>query len=452
MAMVLVSPSAHAADPCLGLTPAADPDTNRVSIQQCLDGPDGQAVLTTGMYPVDGGITIRSNARLLGDSTYPTIRLVTNPAQASTLVTFIGTGGRAGFVNLDASCCTSVVAFAGDSSNNNLLDDGAVTGAPTATGVYVICRNCQGNGILRDNIYGNNLGVIFVRFNTAAYPNTVDSSDVHDNACDGVTFAGGRGTPDHGGYGIVQHSRLHDNGGQCANGIPAAGAYSQDNDAGATLTDNDIYNNCGSDVDLVDSQNFTITGNRISNPGHLPSAATLNCQGLSADLLGISNSTIRDNDIRSTGNPHNAAGVWGDPNNFFTYAGVKYHDLPGGASGVVAFLLAARLSAGHISTHNVIDHNTIIASCSTPCVATGYFATRDTGYDITGAWSPATTNYYTRNNPFGSNVGSRRGGGNWYAGNDTCPANPSPTTQCNQDDYQHPTNVDWARNDAFYRY
>jgi hypothetical protein len=143
--------------------------------------------------------------------------------------------------------------------------------------------------------------------------------------------------------------------------------------------------------------------------------------------------------------------VWADPNDFFTYHGQKYHDLAGGANGVVAFLLAARLPA-RPSMNNVIDANTIIANCAGLCVGTGYFATRDTGYDTTGAWSAATTNYYIRDNPFGSNVGSTRGGGNWYAANDTCPANPATTTQCNQDDYQHPTNVDWARNDAFYRY
>lgn len=72
-----------------------------------------------------------------------------------------------------------------------------------------------------------------------------------------------------------------------------------------------------------------------------------------------------------------------------------------------------------------------------PCVGTGYFATRDTGFDAAGGWSAATTNYYTNNKPYGSNVGSRRGGGNWYAANTTCTAQSSPAP-CNIDDYQHP--------------
>jgi hypothetical protein len=154
--------------------------------------------------------------------------------------------------------------------DNNLLDDGAVTGAPTATGVYVICRNCQGNTVLRDNVYGNSLGVIFVRFNTASFPNTVDSTDIHDNACDGVTFAGGRGTPDDGGYGIVQYSRLHDNGGRCASGIPAGGIYAQSNDVGGQITDNDIYNNCGSDIDMVDSKVSRSSTTAPGTPGTDP--------------------------------------------------------------------------------------------------------------------------------------------------------------------------------------
>ena len=64
----------------------------------------------------------------------------------------------------------------------------------------------------------------------------------------------------------------------------------------------------------------------------------------------------------------------------------------------------------------------------------GLFASRGTGY-AGSDWSAGTTNYMTGNRTFGSNVGSVRCGGNWYAGNSDCPA--GATAPCNDDDYQH---------------
>jgi hypothetical protein len=454
----LLAPAAHgarAAD-CTALAPDPSPDVNRQAIQACLDGAGHRAVLTAGTYGVSGGIGVPAGAALVGDTSYPTIRLVSNPGGSTALVAFTGSGGRVGFVRLDAAarlasnCCTAVASF--NSGDSSLLDDAFVSGAPTGVGVYLLCRSCQGNTMLRDDISGNKLGVVFVRFNSSAFVNTLDGGRVHDNSCDGVTFMGSAGTPDPGGFGVVQNAALFHNGGTCPNGIPAGGVYSIGNPVGGRLLNNQIYENCGNDVDLVSGAHFDIEGNRVWNPGFRPAGATLNCNGMAAALLAVSESTITGNDMRNAGNPHNEMRVSGDPNDFFTFAGEKFHDLPGGGNGLVAFLLAARLSKGEPSLHNSIDANTFIANCASPCVGTGYFATRDTGFDLAGGWSASTTSYYRRNDPFGSNVGSRRGGGNWYAANDDCPANPPPTTECNQDDYQHPTSVNWARNDGFARY
>ena len=49
--------------------------------------------------------------------------------------------------------------------------------------------------------------------------------------------------------------------------------------------------------------------------------------------------------------------------------------------------------------------------------------------------------------PYGSNVGSRRCGGNWYAANSSCEESASDA-DCNTDDWQH--DGDWARNDGCY--
>lgn len=69
--------------------------------------------------------------------------------------------------------------------------------------------------------------------------------------------------------------------------------------------------------------------------------------------------------------------------------------------------------------------------------------TRGTGLDH-GTWSAATTNYFTGNDPYGSQVGSVRCGGNWFAANSTC--NQGSAAPCNVDDYQH--TADWLRSDA----
>lgn len=60
---------------------------------------------------------------------------------------------------------------------------------------------------------------------------------------------------------------------------------------------------------------------------------------------------------------------------------------------------------------------------------------RGTGYGPGQSWSAQTTNYFTGNTTFGSNVGSVRCGGDWFAGNSTCDAGSPPP--CNDDDYQH---------------
>lgn len=107
----------------------------------------------------------------------------------------------------------------------------------------------------------------------------------------------------------------------------------------------------------------------------------------------------------------------------------------------------ARCGSQCLSTHDTIDGNQFVASCASPCVGTGYLATRDTGFGGDEGFGATTTNYYTRNDPFGSNVGSARGGANWYAAaQGSCPAaNWSPdSTLCNRDDPQHDRCLEWV--------
>jgi hypothetical protein len=444
---------------CAALQPSVDPATNLRSINDCLAGGNHRAVLAPGTYPVNGGIIVPAGAQLIGDAaTNPTIRLVANPGGATRLVRFTGSSASVTKVRLDAGnllalgCCSAVVMFEGSGTGGNLIEDATVTGAPEVTGVYVLCTACNGNRMNRVDIHGNFYGVIFGPFNDAAHVNSLLSSQVHDNRCDGVTFMGtdpAAGRP--GGYGVIDGSSLYRNGRDCENGIPGAAVYSAGNRAGGRIINSRLYENCGNNLDLVDIERFRIEGNDIYTPGYPVPGAVYYCTATaSAALVNMRESTIVRNTVRNN-NTRTMASRSGDPNRFFQADGAtRYSDLPGGGNGLVAFLLAS-FRTGTPSMHNTVDANRFIGTCASPCVGTGYFATRDTGFDAAGGWSAATTNYYTNNNPFGSNVGSRRGGGNWYAANTTCTAQSSPPP-CNIDDYQHPTSVNWARNDGFYHY
>ena len=101
---------------------------------------------------------------------------------------------------------------------------------------------------------------------------------------------------------------------------------------------------------------------------------------------------------------------------------------------MLGFLLVRDPGSPYDAIGNSIEGNQMRAYCSGDCVGVGYFVSRGTGL-VGGDWSAATTNYFTGNDPFGSNVGSRRCGGNWYAANSICDAGAG--APCNTDDYQH---------------
>ena len=392
---------------------------------------------------------------LIGSGRYPTIVLVSNPTHAHALAYFTGGHGRIGFVRLSGNglladtCCTTVVSFKG---NSNVLDDALVTTASSRqTGIDLLCH-CSGNRIVRDRIYGNKLGLIFGPYNSPRQVNTVDASHIHGNACDGVTFQGANAPTNKGGFGAVVNSTLDANGGRCPNGIPAAGVYSLGDLSGGRISGNHIYDNCGNDVDLVSGAGFTITRNMIDDPGHQFSGATLTCAGAGANLLNVQSSKIVDNTVTNDDNAHNAVPTSGDPNHIYEASGAAlYSDLPNHGQVAIAFVLAYSLSESGTTTGNHISDNVFQANCSGSCIGLGYFASRDTGYDASLGWSAETTNYYTGNNPNGSNIGSVRGGGNWYAADTSCTEASSPPP-CNTDDSQHPTSVNWARNDGFFFY
>jgi hypothetical protein len=150
-------------------------------------------------------------------------------------------------------------------------------------------------------------------------------------------------------------------------------------------------------------------------------------------LLGVSNSTFSHNTFENTDRPQNAGF---DPNQTMHANGAgAFTDISGGPKAVVAVELARRPGGNAVAVGNTFDSNVFRATLSGGFIGVGLFTSRGTGYDVFNGWSAGTTNYFTGNVTVGSNVGSMRCGGDWFAGNSVCVfGSPAP---CNDDDYQH---------------
>jgi hypothetical protein len=423
-------------DPCDTLAPDPSPAVNLASIQDCLDR-HGSAHLQPGTYAIDGTLSLPSGAVLAGlGATRPLIQRVAGAA-GNTLLSFGGDRARATGLDLDGNsaftgtCCDSIVGMSG---NDNTLEESRVFNNQLPppglhpVGVYVICPDCTGNVVRDVEIFNSFYGVILRPGRPAdgVQPNTIDGADIHDNKCDSVTFIG---------HGAVIGSDIHDNGWDCENGpIPGGGIYTLRNDQGGVIRGNRVHDNCGNGLDLVESSGFDIEDNHVYDPGNRFGGAFPYCSGIAVAFFTMSHSTLRNNTIENNDRPWNTVTppAWIDW--FRPAGGVPWSDLPGGTAAVLGFLLVRDPGSPYDAIGNNIDGNRMRASCSGGCVGVGYFTSRGTGL-VGGDWSASTTNYFTGNDPFGSNVGSWRCGGNWYAASSTCGAGSG--APCNGDDYQH---------------
>ena len=402
-----------------------------------------------GAFAVDGGITLPAGSKLIGavSAGSTTLILSANPAGDNFLIA-MSSRSEIGFVNLNVNgllpggCCSAGIVIG--SIANALVHDLAVQGQhrPVATGVYFIGSSASSNLVLRVTITGMHYGTIFVAGLQRNSGNRIESSTLHENHCDAVTFAG---------YGELTKSYIHSNGFDCNNGnppIPGGGPYCLGNRNGALISQNTVKNNCGMLLDIDSCSGFNVTGNVFAQPGNTWGGKYPYCQGsLAANLVDSSDFVFQNNEVHNTLSS-NAVGLshWGDSNHIFSDTNAApFSDLPNAGNTVVAFSITTRPSSIS-TTNNVISGNSFQADCgASGCAGVGYFAGRGTGWlGSSGPWKP---NLYTSNNPFGSNIGSKRCGGNWYAGNTpSCPAT-NPPAPCNADDYQHPDTANW-RNDA----
>lgn len=426
-------------DPCLAIAPSGDPESDHAAITACLAS--GEAALQAGTFLLDQGLALPVGARLSGaGAEATTLRLTAAAEGSSALLSLAGSAEVAGLHldgdgRLSAAYVNAAVVITG---SGNLVRDcvlGNDSQSPAGVhdqGVYFVDAAGTGNVVRDVEIRGTFYGVIFVGGLAAGSGNRLETSTIHDTRCDSVTLVG---------YGEVVGNTIYETGWDCENGpIPGGGIYSLWNTDGGLVEGNTIHDTCGHGVDMDGVQGMVITGNTIYDPGYDWDGAEPVCEGAAGiALIDSSNNTITDNVVENSERPNNAG--W-DPNGVYAASGASaFSDLPYGSSTIVAFALTQRPSSPGQTVGNVVDGNELRSACTGGCGGVGYFLSRGTGTDASGGWSAETTNYLTANNPYGSNVGSVRCGGNWYAASSSCPGD----ADCNQDDDQH--SYDWARND-----
>lgn len=444
-------------------TAQSNAENNYQRIQWCLTKYKKAVLKSTGDFVINKHL-LMDNATLTSESlNWPVIKMAYSVSPENSVikmygnsrVSFLTINGNNFSVNRPVPCVIAIIG------NNNKIDNNWILGGSNVlqpassekvTGVYLLCG--ENNLIQNNKITNNHYGVIATNETENITSNIIDQNDIFMNRCDAITLVK---------YAKVTSNKIHSNGWDCQNGgpgmppVPGGGIYSNNNKEGAYIKDNEVYDNNGHNIDLINVSNFQIYTNTVYNPGnkYFPGCgysgnmAPAYGNAISICLVNISNSTIEGNIVRNENRSFNAvnSGYYGtDPNGFFSALNaVKFSDLPFGGNSVIAFCMAETDSSKFIQTQisppmiqtqqNIIRNNTFIASPN----GIGYFTSRNTGFDKDQSWSASTTNYFTLNNPTGSNHGSRRCGGNWFAADHVNP---------NTDDAQHvPPGSNWTGSD-----
>jgi hypothetical protein len=410
---------------CDGIAPSPDPAVNHAAILACLNN-FGVARLAPGEFPVAAEIDMPAGSRLLGDATWPRIKMV---AKAQSLVR-VHDDCEVAFLRLDGNdqmtvAHNAIVRLLGNNGfvhdNHVQNGDGVASLTDHVTGVRFWDPTVTGNRVFRNQIH-----------------NLLEDNKIYEVRCDGVTFRG---------YGRAHGNEIHHVGFQCLNPpespIPGGGFYTLNNFEGFEIVGNHVHETCGQPLDLDRAANLVIKDNLIEKPGFSWDGHKCGA-GIAGHLLDIRDSLIEGNTFRNTG----FTTIKSDPNHVMSADGSGVpSDMPSGANQAVAFALTHREGKPETSTHNTIKNNKFIANCQAPCVGLGYFIGRGTGFAANKTWSADTTNYFTGNSAFGSNIGSKRCGGGWFAANSDCKEGMLEP-ECNADDPQHEgPGHDWTRSD-----
>jgi len=157
---------------CDGIPPSADPAINHATILGCLTD-FGVARLAPGEFPIAAEIDMPAGSRLLGDATWPTIKMV---AKAQSLVR-VHDDCEVAFLRLDGNhqmtvAHNAIVRLLGNNGfvhDNHVQNaDGVVGSEDHVTGVRFWDPAVTGNRVFRNQIHHVHYGVIFDLYKNGA--------------------------------------------------------------------------------------------------------------------------------------------------------------------------------------------------------------------------------------------------------------------------------------------
>ena len=423
---------------CRNIPPTPDPVANYNNMMRCLTTV-GTAQLAAGIFPISQYILMPAHTTLSGVSTRPPTSIITPPplqkqAWGDTMVVpFSNTKVIAvtdfgnvqdlkivGNGRLIPSCCSTILELAGNSgaiSNvevDNLDPLDHPPSSPTTAQVTGIYYGAGGtNGVKDSKLHDLFHGVIFMSWAQPSPVSKFQDSQITRTACDALVINGNA---------IVSNNVIHGVGENCENGTPPIGGaaiYAYGNKQGGTITGNTIYDTCGNGLDLVNSREFVITNNNVTEDGSSPATFSNGAYswcggGTPGSFVGIQNSKISGNLFHAFQAP--PLGIF---LNLFPLPQWQtvYAVLPQASKQLIAVKVLNNPDDGTLTQLNNFDDNRFIATCDVggPCIGTGLFVAKGTGLDVNGVTGTATANYFTRNRVTGSNIGSLRCGADWFA-------------------------------------
>jgi Right handed beta helix region len=419
---LMVCGPVQAAPTCQNLEPSNNPEQNSKRIAACLASPEASAKLSNGVFLISHIIKMPQGSTLAGSG-----GTVIRPADVNveykdnSVITLTDgnvvkdialiAGGR-----LKQTCCTAVVSFIGSGSrleNTDVSDQDVAYVADQADEVRIIGIYFIGTPDSHDNvathvkIHDLNFGVIFRKGLTLEANNRIEDSEIFNLSCDAISFSGG---------GVIQGSYLHDNGFDCKQKptpIPGGGIYAKGNAEGVKIINNTITDICGHGLDIVASDNVTISGNKVVQKGAPMHGRHPVCVGSSAATL------VDDSHMKVT---NNVFSVTDTPP-----LGPFLHLFPDYAKGSVAIyaplrdkegeIFAVRLlqSKGKVSGNRFID-NKMSAECSLggPCAGHGI------ALFISPGAGEAGPNGFIHNTLAGTELPALRCGHDHWEGNSFC--------------------------------
>lgn len=218
--------------PCENITPdpSGSAQKNWQTIQTCLNA-EKEARLKPGIYPIAQSLSIPPSAQLVGNTSYPTLRLEAT-ATGNAMIKFQSGSppdkkARVAFLRLDAQNViggrpNASIVFPSSNTkvdNNFIFNSTPPPFGKGAAAVYVLCGPCSGAEIVNNKIYNAYYGLIFGPKNTSKQVNVAVGNQIHDIRCDSITFVS---------YGVADSNKIYDNGWGCENGaIPGGGIYKE---------------------------------------------------------------------------------------------------------------------------------------------------------------------------------------------------------------------------------